>query len=367
MRRSLIINGCILGNRISGVERFVIEITKRLPIYYKIFEDGVRNMIIYSNYNFNFKKDFKNILEIKNCPKFLSSDSKYGNLSRFLWSNTLPLKHTNSIIVNFSQVDGIFNPIKRNNKIISVIHDVIPLQFKLGKSFYYYKYVLPLVIKNSDLIITVSNHSKKLIQNYFPSNQAIEVVYPGIGNSFKFKNMERQPAILYVGRLTHMKNLDRLLLAFSRLKRDKKFKEYELWIVGSGSTDWMFQYVDDKIKNFVRIFKDVSDEKLVNLYNKAYLFVFPSLYEGFGFPPLEAMACGCPVIVSNMGSLPEVCGEAAYYINPYSIESIYSGMYEVLTNDNLRNQLIKRGLSHVKRYTWDASVKKFASLIKALV
>jgi len=366
MRKSLVINGCLLGKRISGIERFAIEIIKRLPLYYESLDKSIGEVLIYSNYNFKLGRNIYSNFEVKPCIKFLSSDFKYGNMLRFLWNNILPVKHSASIIVTFSQIDGILNPIKRGNKIITFIHDVIPLQFKLGKSFLYYKYILPFIIKNSDLIITVSNHSKKLIQQYFAPSQPIEVIYPGIAANFKFLNFKREPFILYVGRLARTKNLDRLLLAFRRLKQDESFKDYELWIVGAGSSDWILQYIDSDVKNSVKILENVSDEELVNLYNKASLFVFPSLYEGFGFPPLEAMACGCPVVVSKTGSLPEVCGDAAYYIDPLDVESIYKGIYEVLTNKSLRNSLVKKGLVHIKKYKWDTSIKKFISLVNML-
>jgi glycosyltransferase involved in cell wall biosynthesis len=96
---------------------------------------------------------------------------------------------------------------------------------------------------------------------------------------------------------------------------------------------------------------------------RASLLIFPSLYEGFGLPPLEAMACGCPVVASNAASLPEVCGSAAYYIDPYRIESISDGMYRVLTNRRLRKYLIHKGFTRAKLYSWEVSASGHLSVI----
>ncbi len=102
----------------------------------------------------------------------------------------------------------------------------------------------------------------------------------------------------------------------------------------------------------------INDKILYNLYKNAKLFVFPSLYEGFGLPPLEAMACGCPVVVSNVASLPEVCGDAGYYVDPYCVESIAEGIYQVLTDESLRQSLIQKGLERAALFSWEKSARE---------
>jgi glycosyltransferase involved in cell wall biosynthesis len=104
---------------------------------------------------------------------------------------------------------------------------------------------------------------------------------------------------------------------------------------------------------------------LVEYYNKASLFVFPSFFEGFGIPPIEAMACGCPCVVSNVASLPEVCGDAAYYVNPYDVEDIARGIETVLNDEKLRNDLIKKGFENIKRFSWQDSARKIIEIIKS--
>ena len=94
------------------------------------------------------------------------------------------------------------------------------------------------------------------------------------------------------------------------------------------------------------------------------MFIYPSLYEGFGLPPLEAMACGCPVVVSNVASLPEVCGDAAYYVDPYSVESIAEGIIKVLTDDSLKQSLIRKGLERAKLFSWEKSAQEHIQIFE---
>jgi glycosyltransferase involved in cell wall biosynthesis len=110
----------------------------------------------------------------------------------------------------------------------------------------------------------------------------------------------------------------------------------------------------------------ISDIELVQLYQKAKLFVYPSLYEGFGIPPLEAMACGTPVIVSNVASLPEVCEDAAYYVNPYDVNNIAEGIKTVLKDEILQKELIQKGLARVKLFSWEKSTNKLIDIINSI-
>jgi glycosyltransferase involved in cell wall biosynthesis len=116
---------------------------------------------------------------------------------------------------------------------------------------------------------------------------------------------------------------------------------------------------------FTGYINDINE--LTNIYQKALIFVFPSVYESFGFPPLEAMACGCPVVVSNVASLPEVCGDAAYYVDPYSVESIAEGIYNVLTDESLRQSLIKKGLERAKLFSWEKAAKEHLKVFEEVL
>ena len=111
----------------------------------------------------------------------------------------------------------------------------------------------------------------------------------------------------------------------------------------------------------------LPDKELGELYNLATLFVYPSMYEGFGLPPLEAMACCCPVVASNVASLPEVCGDAALYVDPHDVNSIAEGIHKVLTDDDLRQSLIEKGLERAKLFSWEKSAKEHIKVFEEVL
>jgi glycosyltransferase involved in cell wall biosynthesis len=160
--------------------------------------------------------------------------------------------------------------------------------------------------------------------------------------------------ILFVGSLQPRKNIVSLIKAYAALH--KSYKDYcKLVLVGFDGwhTDEIMKIRSSEGNNIIIYDKIRSNESLAAIYQKANAFVFPSLYEGFGFPPLEAMACGCPVMVSNTSSLPEVCGEAALYVDPMDLESIRDGIQKLLTDCALRQELKAKGLQRAKLFTWD--------------
>jgi glycosyltransferase involved in cell wall biosynthesis len=173
--------------------------------------------------------------------------------------------------------------------------------------------------------------------------------------------------ILAVGSIEPRKNLKNALLAYNSLPQAFK-REYKF--VLAGFSGWN----NEEIMNSIRREKEniaylgyLSDPDLAYLFNLASLLIFPSLYEGFGLPPLEAMACGTPVIVSNSSSLPEVCKDAAYYIDPLSVESIREGIVKVISDSELRSMLSQRGLDRAKLFSWDTSARKHLSLFNEVL
>jgi len=111
----------------------------------------------------------------------------------------------------------------------------------------------------------------------------------------------------------------------------------------------------------------LRDEEIIELYNRSEFFVFPSLYEGFGFPPLEAMACGCPVIVSNVSSLPEVVGDAGIFVDPYSFEDIASKMVLLANNERLKEELKEKGFMRIKQFSWDKAAEEHIKVFKEVL
>jgi glycosyltransferase involved in cell wall biosynthesis len=161
------------------------------------------------------------------------------------------------------------------------------------------------------------------------------------------------PFALYVGNIKPHKNLERLIEAF-HLVRGEGFEQLKLLIIG----DQISKFPRLRRAVDVRFLGFVGDDTLAALYRLATVFVFPSLYEGFGLPPLEAMASGTPVVTSDVSSLPEVVGDAAVLVDPYSAKSIADGIQRVLVDPDLRETLRRRGLERARAFSWEASVRR---------
>ena len=255
--------------------------------------------------------------------------------------------------------------VPKSRKLVITIHDVAFLTYpqSFSKFFrFYYRWLMPKVIKRADRIITISEASKKEIIKYYPqASEKIGVVYLGLDARYTVKkDIEKEKIILYVGSLNERKNFSAVIRAFELLERD----DYRLFIVGNFSGNFSISEQNRKLlerakKNPMIEFKsDVNDSKLIRFYNQAKIFLFPSFYEGFGLPPLEAMACGTPVIVSYLSSMPEVCGDAALYADPYDINDISKKMQMLLEDKLLQKEMAERGLEYVKRFTWEKAAKK---------
>ncbi len=273
--------------------------------------------------------------------------------------------HDFDIVHDLSQISPFL--FSSHFKKILTIHDLTPILFSETYGLihvFLQKHVLPMTLKNIDMIITVSEHSKQDIINHLKiPEEKIKVIYNGIDGRFKpLKKVDdvkekydiKSPFILYVGTLEPRKNIPTLINAFYELKKNGIL--YKLVIVGGKGWKYkdIYEHVDKlNLQREVIFTGYVSDDDLPKLYNAADLFIYPSLYEGFGFPPLEAMACGCPVITSNTSSLPEVVGDAGMMVDPYDVDEIANAMKRVLLDENLREEMIKKGLERAKKFRWE--------------
>jgi glycosyltransferase involved in cell wall biosynthesis len=263
-------------------------------------------------------------------------------------------------------------------KSVVTIHDCIHLRFpqylpnKLG--YAYARSSMWLAAHRSNRILTVSEASKRDILDYFAvPPEKIDVIYNGIDERFSALPAEDDvgrvreryqlddPFILYAGNIKPHKNLERTIEAFHLLRRSGEFDQVKLVIIG----DEIAKYAGlrhavhrHKLHKYVRFFGFVPDQTLAILYRLAAVFVFPSLYEGFGLPPLEAMASGTPVITSNVSSLPEVVGDAAMLVDPLQPEAIADAMRRVLTDSTLRADLRARGLARARQFSWERSIRR---------
>jgi len=235
------------------------------------------------------------------------------------------------------------------------------------------------VLRRAARIFAVSKFSKSEIEKLFhiPASR-IEVIYNAIDERFlrghasepdhqvlAERYLINQPFILYAGRISPHKNVVRIIEAFSALKaeleKEKKFPGIKLIIIGdelSKHPDLRRTVIRGGVQNDVRFMGFVPIEVLRIFYDAAKVFVFPSLYEGFGLPPLEAMAHGTPVITSNTSSLPEVVGNAAVLVNPENVFEIMRALHRVLLDQALREKLKERGYAQAQKFSWDASARQ---------
>jgi len=348
----MIINATNIGQRLTGIGRYPLS----LSLYFLDHWNYPFQLFINKRALMHFER-VENKRKIKLVNGNVSPDFGFrGHLLRLLWTNKLCLQNPKELIFNTSQLEGCF----LHKKQIITVHDLIPLIFPqyYKLQYCYFKYMIPMIFRNTAKIITGSHHTKQLIMKFYKiAEQKICVIPYGIDDSLlnQTPKHKKQSYILYVGRLSSTKNIAGLVRAFELLLNEYAF-DVKLKLTGD-EQKWSFR-ISDSIRDKIEFVGYPDDDQLVELYRNALVLVLPSFYEGFGLPPLEAMACGCPVVVSNVASLPEVCGDAAYYVDPYNIESITEGIHKVLTDETLRQRLIEKGLGRAKLFSWEKSAKK---------
>lgn len=312
----------------------------------------------------------------KNFHKVLA-DYQWYSFSEQI-SMPILLKKYNLNLVHFPH----FNvPLFYRKKFVITIHDLILIHFPtvrgttLNPIFYWlkfmaYKIVIGSAIKRANKVIAVSNFTKKdILKHYKISEKKIAVTYeacsrlpanysPKEGDRILEKYGIIKPYLLYVGNAYPHKNLEKLVLAFARITR----KNPELHLTLVGNEDYFYKRLkkfvwDKKIRNI--IFSGyVSDEDLDEIYRNAEIYVFPSLYEGFGLPPLEAMAKGIPVAASGHECVREVLDSAAYYFDGLEIEGMASAIIKIAADKNLRKTLVANGYEQIKKYDWKKTAEQ---------
>ena len=281
--------------------------------------------------------------------------------------------------------NGVGLPQNKHCPFVITLHDVIPYKMPETVSDRYLKIFneeLPKLISLCDGIITVSNYSKEdIIQAFNFPRDKIYVTYLAGENIYHLRNKEESKNIikkhysiegdyiLYIGGFSPRKNIMGLIEAFSLLLPLLK-KDIKLVIAGKQGISYSKYkkrteelHIEDKV-----IFPGfIALEHLPYLYNAAKLFAYPSFYEGFGLPPIEAMACGTPVITSNVTSVPEIVQDAAILVDPSNIDSIFNAMYTALSDDALRSNLIEKGLKRASELTWKDTAVKTLEAYKDIV
>ena len=360
-----------VGTNLSGNEIYIRNVIDHLP------EDPSLNYSLFLNQKFNYLGDdfgskYKRIF-FKTKNPFLRLPLEFPFL---LMKNKVDLLH-----VQYTA------PLIVNCPLVTTIHDIsyehYPELFT-KKEALFLSYGIQNTAKRAAKIITVSEYSKHdLMETYKIPDDKIVVTYNSIDESFKvihdpvrIKQIKDKyeigdaDYILAVGNLQPRKNIVRLLEAYKKLRLENINMKEKLVIVGKKA--WMFSEIFKKLEGFPYI-KDViltgyvPQNELPILYNGARLFVYPSLFEGFGLPVLEAMACGVPVVTSNVSSLPEVSGDAALLIDPYQVEGIADGMYQLLNQPSLYEACRLKGIQRANQFSWRKTAEKTVEVYKSIL
>jgi len=345
-KKPILIDGRALKHgAISGVERYTIEIA-----------NGLKSLMT-------------NEIDIA-MPSFANRCLQH------LWEHSVLPKKAEKYRLLFcpANICPIVKP--KGIKFVTTIHDLsfldYPDSFSLPYKLYYNLFT-ERVLRLSDVIITVSNFEKnELIKRYPLIKEKIYVIYSGINKEFLDCNINytKKDYILYVGNLSTRKGFHGLVKAFGRVYKDISKR---LVVVGvkpkimklDSSVGKILEDIPNEYIEFKGQINDIVTLK--KLYKNASAFLFPSLYESFGFPPLEAMACGCPVIASNRSAIPEICKDAALYIDPLNIDDFCDKLIYLNDNVAIRDNLIRKGVKRAKLFLWKKSVDKHAKLLRKLL
>lgn len=306
---------------------------------------------------------------------------KWANMSGYLYrllSNFLPISYS-SYFGKDADVTHFFNyivpPCVAGKKIVTV-HDMVYKTFPetvRGRTRYMLETGLKKSLKRADIVVTDSEFSKQEIIKYFPkAAEKIRVVYCGVNRERFYPVTEEEklqavrkkyhldrPYFLYLGTVEPRKNLERLMAAYEKFATGKGQPPYLVLAGGKGWRDSSIyeRAQSENLKENVIFTEYIPEEDLCPLMCGAKAFLFPSIYEGFGMPPLEAMSCGVPVLVGNAASLPEVVGEDAVLVDPFDVDSIAQGLERLSTDEALCQRLREAGPKRADLFSWERSAK----------
>jgi len=285
----------------------------------------------------------------------------------------------------FYSPDFVLPPTRRTTRTLLTIHDLSFLYYAdhfVPRLVHYLNQVVPRSVARADRVLADSEATRAdLIAHLGMPPEKVEVLYCGVAPRFRPQpepgeaeriraryGLGERPYVLSVGTLQPRKNYTRLIHAFSRLTNQLTIR-LPIQLLIAGGRGWLYQEVfaeAEKYGDHVRVLGFVDEADLPALYRNAALFAFPSLYEGFGLPVLEAMACGVPVVSSNVSSLPEVAGDAALLVDPLDTGGLTEAMARVLEDTNLRQSMVARGFSQAARFTWERAARQLLTAFDGL-
>ena len=361
--------------RISGIEeyaRFIIEnlLERDKKNTYQFFYSGIKK----APFPDNWKQSNTRVFELNMPNRMLETSMRLFGVPRVAES-------LHSDIV-FSPHFNFFPSSKRAKRVIT-FHDLsfihFPEFYPLRKRVWHWQQDYKRQAVNADMLIAVSEFTKQdLIKTLGIDSQKIRVVHSGINPWYKRlpendkaraefikKHGIVKPFILFAGTLEPRKNISSIIKAFDAVKEDPFNRELQLIIVGKRG--WLCDTIFKDAKSAkwasdIIFWGEASYEDLRMLYNLTEAFIYPSFFEGFGFPPLEAAACGAPVITSNRSSLPEIMGDSALLVDPWKIEELIYAISLLLKNDTMKEELRVRGFENVKRFTWKSAADELISI-----
>jgi glycosyltransferase involved in cell wall biosynthesis len=350
-----------MSQSLTGVQRFAIEFIKALD---HLIETEEINKTKYS-FILLVPQDIRSDLNLKNIPI-----NRVGTFRGHLWEQfELPFYAKRDLLLCLCNT----GPLLKRNQIV-VIHDARVFALPQSYSFAFrswYKLLIPILGHIVKKVITVSSFSKKELAYYcLLGSEKITVVCEGKEHILsttrdvavlKKNAIGDKPYILAVSTMTKNKNFQSIVQAVENIKH----ADFNIVIVG-GKNSHVYSQAQVSLPDFVKPLGYVSDGELRVLYEHALCFVYPSLYEGFGLPPLEAMACACPVIVSNTTSLPEVCGDAAIYCDPHDPKDIALQIEQLVKDKTLQNTMRRKGLERAKQFSWIKMVQQIFTIIDEL-
>jgi len=331
-------------------------------------------------------KEYNNFKGVDFCYYKDQAEGEFNTIRRIYWESITLRRTALKDKVDILHIPGFAGPLLKGKfKKVTTVHDLIGMIYPNNLApisrFYWQKW-LPACVKNSDHIIADSENTKNdIIRLLGLPREKISVIYLAVDKIFKpadrqeSKNLLKKnyniakPFILNVGTVEPRKNISLLIEAFYEYKRLNKD---ELILVIVGKKAWDYKRCCDiinklNISEYVIFCDYVKDTDLPIFYNSAELFIYPSIYEGFGLPVLEAFACGAPVICSNTSSLPEVAGEAGYYINPNSVDDIKRALSDVVKSKGLRVELKEKSLIQAAKFSWKSTAKATLDVYKEVL
>ncbi len=292
---------------------------------------------------------------------------------RFLWNQlVLPLKvlcRGCDVVISHNAEGALWSPVPQ----VLVVHDLIPLLYpeEAPRLHRYYKRILPRVIKRTAAVIAVSQHTRNdLVEHYKLEAAKVRVVYNGL-NVRKAIRSERRPVglqvdryFLFVGTFAPRKNLSTVTRAFAKVRDEVR----ESLVIVAYPDPWLSDYhrliEEFEMRDRVIHLSNLTDDELAHVYRHATALFLLSEYEGFGFPPLEAMLAGTPAVVSDGTALDEVMGDAALRINAHDVEGAAQAMRSLSTDEQLRQRLQRAGAAKVSNYTWNKASEGLSVILK---